>query len=74
MVYYDPLLSQIEPITPHDLPFSSDEKIFSGCHDECEENCCIHEKYSYNDWLDLIKSISGVSEDLIGKKKVKKCS
>lgn len=53
----------IEPIIPPKLPYELDEKIFYPTNDEGE---IIGEPYSYNDWVNKIKMISGVNEDLLG--------
>ena len=55
---------EIEGIILTRLPFSMDDKIFM-CSDEGEP---IGEPYSYNEWLEMIKDISVVSEDLLGEK------
>jgi hypothetical protein len=50
-------------ITPCALPYGLDDKIFH-CVDEDGE--VIGEAYSYNDWVQEIEDISGVSVDLLG--------
>lgn len=46
------------------LPFGLDEKIF---HYYDDEGNIIGEPYSYNDWIQRIKDISGVNEELLGR-------
>jgi len=55
---------EIQHIIPASLPFGLDDKIFS---DTDEEGNIIGPDYSYNDFIERIKMISGVSEDLMGK-------
>ena len=57
-------MDEIQEIIPPALPFSLDKKIFQCTDPETGE--IIGEKYSYNDWLQEIKNISGVNEDLLG--------
>ncbi len=55
---------QILEITPAPLPFKTSDKIFQDCDDEGN---IIGEPYSMDDQIKLLKDISGVSEDLLGK-------
>ena len=51
------------------LPFDHDEPLFSyPSYNEEEEG----EKHSWNDFYKQLHDISGVNEDLLGKKKVRK--
>jgi hypothetical protein len=54
-------LMKIDPIP---LPFNPDDKIFQ-CTDD--EGNIIGDPYSYNDYLVMIKNISGVSKELLSK-------
>lgn len=58
------LSDEILQIKPPPLPFNENDKIFN-CIDE--EGNIIGDTYSYNDWIQKIKDISGVSEELLGK-------
>ena len=51
-------------ISPIPLPFDADGKIFCSCDDDGNQ---IGEKYSYNDFMNEIESISGLSEKLFGR-------
>jgi hypothetical protein len=64
---------EILEIFPIPLPFSVNEKIFHLCDEDGNK---IGEPFSYNDWLDKFKGISGVNEELVGRKdeKVSKLS
>lgn len=50
----------IEPIKPLPLPFRTDEKIFQHFDEETGE--AVGEPYCYDDFMNEIISISGVSE------------
>lgn len=52
---------ELEKINPPTLPYGLDEKIF---HDTDEDGNTIEPPYSYNDFLERIKNISGVNSDL----------
>lgn len=52
---------EIEKIVPPKLPFDLNEKIFQNTDDEGN---LIGKPYSYEEWFDEIKSLSGVSKDL----------
>jgi len=56
---------EIEKIIPPPLPYALDDKIFN--YTDEEENI-ISDPYSYNDWIQKIKDISGVNEELLGPK------
>jgi hypothetical protein len=58
-------ISEILEISPLPLPFDANDKIFL-CTDE--EGEIIGESYSYNDWIEKIKNIARINEDLIGSK------
>jgi hypothetical protein len=60
----------IKPIIPVALPFSPDDKIFHHTDEETGEN--IGDPYSYNDFLQSIIDISGVNEELLGRKNDRK--
>ena len=60
-------MNNILEITPPPLPFDPDDKIFSTCDEDCRSNCAKHPKVSYNDQLKQFESITGISEDLLGK-------
>lgn len=55
---------EIEKIIPPQLPFGMDDKIFS--YVDLETGEVIGEPYSQNDWIKMIKDISGVNSDLLG--------
>lgn len=55
---------EIEKILPPKLPFDMDDKIFTPVDPETGE--VKGEPYSQNDWLKMIKDISGVNPDLLG--------
>jgi hypothetical protein len=57
---------EIQKIKPHKLPFRLNDKIFRSCDCENFPNCKC-KKESFNDQLQNIKNIAGVSEDLMGK-------
>lgn len=52
-------------IKPWPLPFDPDAKIFRDVDEETGES--LGEPYSYNDWLKLVESISGVNPEFLGK-------
>jgi hypothetical protein len=54
--------NEIQKIIPPPLPFSLDEKIFVVTDEETGE--AIGEPYSYNDFIQTIKDISGINPDL----------
>jgi len=54
----------IQPIIAIPLPYSVDEKIFNRTDEDGE---VIGKPYSYNEWIEEIKNISGVNESLLGK-------
>lgn len=54
---------RITEITPPNLPFHLDDKIFN--YVDLDGNPT-GEKYSYNDRIQFFKNISGVSEELLG--------
>ncbi len=54
------MMDDILPVNPLPLPFNEDDKIFSYLDDEGQ---VISEPYSYNDWIQEIKNISGVNQD-----------
>ncbi len=56
-------MDKILTITPLPFPFDEDEKIFRFTDEEGNE---IGEPYSYNDWIQKIKDISGISQELLG--------
>lgn len=58
-------MEEIRRLEAPQAPYDLDEKIFQMVDDE--GNKC-GEPYSYNEWLGLINSISGVNEDLLGEK------
>lgn len=60
-----PIMDEIENIIPPPLPFSLDAKIFKSHNEETGE--VIGDPYSYNEWVEQLKNISGISEDLMGK-------
>lgn len=53
----------IQPIIYIPPPFDLDDKIFYYSN---ENGDSIGEPYSYNEWLKIIESISGVNPDLLG--------
>lgn len=55
---------EIQIITPPAFPFSDDEKILCDVDEESGER--LGSFYSYNQWLQRIKDISGVTPDLLG--------
>lgn len=58
------MMDDIIPIKPQPLPFSLDDKIIQTVDDEGN---VIGDPYSYNDWVALIESISGVNKEFLGK-------
>ena len=57
------MINEILEIIPLPPPYKLDDKVFKYCM--CEEECdCPLE--SYNDFLQRIKDISGISPDLLG--------
>lgn len=56
-------MDEIQPIIPSPFPFDVNDKIFS-CTDD--EGNIIGEPYSYNDFIQEIKDISGINEELLG--------
>lgn len=57
-------MNEIKKIVPSALWFDPNEKIFQMIDEETEE--AIGDPYSYNDWIQSLMDISGVSEDLLG--------
>jgi hypothetical protein len=55
---------EILELTPLPLPHNYDEKMFQDCDEETGEP--IGELYSYSDWVQRIKDISGINDDLLG--------
>lgn len=55
---------EIMEITPPPLCFDENAKIFFTVDEDTGE---VLENYSFNEWLEKIKNISGINEDLIGK-------
>ena len=60
-------MDNILRIDPIPFPFDLDDKRFHRVDEETGEE--IGEPYSYNDWLNEIRNISGVNEDLLGPEK-----
>lgn len=56
--------NQILGITLPGSPLGYDDKIFKCC--SCEEKCSCP-RQSYNEWLQIIRDISGVNDELLGK-------
>lgn len=55
---------EIKLIQPAPFPYDLDAKIFCLVDSEGEQ---IGDKYSFNDFLQEIKDISGVSEEFLGR-------
>lgn len=55
----------IMPISPPNPPFGDDDKIFNQTDDEGN---IIGGPYSYNEFVQKLKDVSGVNEDLMGLK------
>lgn len=55
-------------ITPSELPFNRDDKIFVYTD---EYGNIVGDNYSYNDWINQIKNMSGINQDLMGKYEAK---
>lgn len=58
-------MDDILPITPAPLPYELDDKIFYYTDEEGNK---IGDPYSYNDHIAMLNSISGVNEELLGKR------
>lgn len=58
-------MNDILPLTPPPLPFALDDKIFYTTDEEGEP---IGEPWSFNDWKKELDDISGINEDLLGKR------
>ena len=56
-------MDDIELIICCPSPFGPDDKIF---HINDDEGNPVGEPYSYNDWVKMIESISGVNAELLG--------
>jgi hypothetical protein len=54
-----------QEIIPISLPFDTDDKIFTTFD---EKGNIMEEPYSYNEFIQMFKDISGVSEELLGPK------
>jgi hypothetical protein len=54
---------EYKSISPAQLPFDIDEKIFCNADPETGE-LFSEERYSYNDFIKKIKSLSGINEAL----------
>lgn len=55
-------MDDLEPITPPDLPFGLDDKIFYNNN----HGNPVGKPYSYNDFLQELENISGVNPELLG--------
>lgn len=55
---------EILEIIPCTSPFKTDEKIFFVLD---EEGNISGEKYSLDEWIEIIKNISGINEELLGR-------
>jgi len=56
-------MDYIKKLPPPALPYNLDDKIFYRTDEEGNQ---IGEPYSYNDWLKMLKDISGVDKELLG--------
>ena len=56
---------EILPINPIPTPFGLNDKIFHRCDEEGNE---IGEPYSYNEWIQKFKDISGVNKEFYERK------
>lgn len=58
---------EIQEMTPLSLPFDPDDKIFYHSYEDedDEEENEIGEPYSYNEWIQKIKDMSGVNEEFL---------
>jgi hypothetical protein len=63
-------IEQILPLNPPSFPSDPDEKMFYITAPDTGEQ--IGEPFSYNDFLDRIGSMAGISENLLGANRRKK--
>ncbi len=60
------MFGEIEPLEVLPLPFNQDDKIFFPIDQETGE--IIGDPYSFNDFIQKINDISGINEELLGKR------